>query len=407
MTRLLMLWTVAAAALGWLLAVVWPDAAWLAVAMGLGKTLFLSALKLIIGPLIFLSLVSGLLSLENVRRFRTIGLSTLGYYVLTTAIAVSIGLVVVYFVHPWTAGPTITLPPGTERGALIDVHDASIGAVLSGLARSAFVNPVSAFVDLNILGIVTNALLFGLAALFALPSDSRLPVAIADLTRVVYQITGWIVRLVPLGVLAITFELAGSITAALLEQLFDFSLVVVSATLLHGLIVLPLIAWVATGTTPWRLARAIAHPLVVAFATSSSAATLPVSMQAARDELNVSAEVAGFVLPLGAQMNMDGTALFEGIAAVFLAHLFGVELGLAGTAMVFAMAMVSSIGAPGVPSASMAGMQMVMLAVGIPLEAIGILLLIERPLDTFRTAVNVEGDLVGCIVVQHRHAVVA
>jgi Na+/H+-dicarboxylate symporter len=407
MSRYLTPATIVGAMLGWLLAIAGGDVAALADAMSLCKTAFLGALKLIIGPLVFLSLVSGLLSLENVKRFRSMGLTTIGYYLLTTGIAIGLGLGIVYFLHPWRGGPHIELNALPAPGVLIDLQAASFGAVLSGLARTALVNPIAAFMNLNILGIVTNALLFGIAALFALPSDSRIPAAVHDLTAVVYRITGWIVYLLPIGILGITYELAGSITSQLLQQLFDFALVVVLATLGHGLIVLPLIAWLTTRIPPWRLWRAILHPLVVAFTTSSSAATLPVSMQAARTNLGVSAAVAGFVLPLGAQMNMDGTALFEGIAAVFLANLFGIELGAAGTATVFIMAMVSSIGAPGVPSASMAGMQMVMLAVGIPLEALGLLLLIERPLDTVRTAVNVEGDLIGCVVVEHRHRGIA
>ena len=120
------------------------------------------------------------------------------------------------------------------------------------------------------------------------------------------------------------------------------------------------------------------------------------------EELDVAPSVASFVCPLGATMNMDGTALFEGIAAVFLAHLFDVELGTSGVIAIFTMAIVSSIGAPGMPSGSMSGMQMVLLAAGIPLEAIGILLVVERPLDTFRTAVNVEGDIVGALVVNKK-----
>jgi Na+/H+-dicarboxylate symporter len=124
-------------------------------------------------------------------------------------------------------------------------------------------------------------------------------------------------------------------------------------------------------------------------------------MQASEEELGVSKTVSGFVFPLGATMNMDGTALYEGIAAVFLAYLFGIELSTTAMITVFFMAMVSSIGAPGMPSGSMAGMQMVLLGAGIPLEAIGILLVVERPLDTIRTAVNVEGDMIGALVTQH------
>ena len=139
--------------------------------------------------------------------------------------------------------------------------------------------------------------------------------------------------------------------------------------------------------------------MIVAFSTSSSAATLPVSMKTCEEEFGVNKSVSSFVLPLGATMNMDGTALFEALAAVFLAYLYGIELSNLALVTIFLMSMVASIGAPGMPSASMAGMQMVLLAVGIPLEAIAILLVIERPLDTIRTAVNVEGDIIGTLVV--------
>jgi Na+/H+-dicarboxylate symporter len=391
-------WAVlAAAVLGVILARVVPGLP-LADAMALLKFGFLAALKLVIAPLIFFSLLSGVLHLADARRFRSLGTLTIFYYLLTTSVAVALGLGVVYFVHPWTDAPplpTATLPHAT----LIDLGDATVGSLIKALLAQALVNPVKAIAELNILGIVTNALLFGIAALFVLPAGSSVPKAIHELTRVIYRVTGWIVNLMPIGVLAIVFELARMADLDLLRQLAEFMGVVFAATAVHGLLVLPAIAWLARGIAPWTLLRAIARPMLVAFTTSSSSATLPVSMHAAETELGVDASTSSFVLPLGATMNMDGTALFEGIAAVFLAHLFGIDLGTIGTVTVFIMAMLSSIGAPGVPSGSMAGMQMVMLAVGIPLEAIGILLLVERPLDTFRTAVNVEGDLIGCLVV--------
>jgi Na+/H+-dicarboxylate symporter len=187
--------------------------------------------------------------------------------------------------------------------------------------------------------------------------------------------------------------------------LLQFGLLVIVLTLIHGGLVLPAIAWLYAGRSPLALFRQIGRPMLVAFSTSSSAATLPVSMRSAEEDLGISPSVASFVLPLGATMNMDGTALFEAVAAAFLAYLFGVELSTVAMMTVFLMAMVASIGAPGMPSASMAGMQMVLLAVGIPLEAIAILLVIERPLDTIRTAVNVEGDLIGALVVDRYTAV--
>jgi Na+/H+-dicarboxylate symporter len=185
-----------------------------------------------------------------------------------------------------------------------------------------------------------------------------------------------------------------------IEQLLYFVLVVLGATLFHGLVVLPLITLLVGGKGPIEFLRGASRPILVALTTSSSSATLPVTMKAAEEQFRISSGVRAFVLPLGATMNMDGTALFEGIAAVFLAHLFGIDLTPAAMTAVFLMAMIASIGAPGMPSGSMAGMQMVLLAVGIPLEAIGILLLVERPLDAVRTAVNVEGDLVGAVTIE-------
>ena len=211
--------------------------------------------------------------------------------------------------------------------------------------------------------------------------------------------------MLPIGIFAILFDFTIRLSAdsglggSFLTQLLEFGLLVVVLTLIHGLVFLPLVAWITTGTSPVTLLRKIARPLMVAFSTSSSAATLPISMRTAEDDLGVNNSVSSFVLPLGATMNMDGTALFEAVAAIFLAYLYGIELSTVMMFTIFLMAMVASIGAPGMPSASMSGMQMVMLAVGIPLEAIAILLVIERPLDTIRTSINVEGDLIGCLVV--------
>ncbi|MEM7220513.1 MAG: dicarboxylate/amino acid:cation symporter [Pseudomonadota bacterium] len=368
--------------------------------MGLLKTLFLGALKLIIAPLIFFSLLAGLAQLGEAYRLRTLGAATALYYVLTTTIAVAIGLFVVSFVHPWESAPPLIDRASLPSAALIPETDGSIFGVLRGLLETMLTNPFTALAELNVLAIVANALLIGIAMVLVLPRDSAWPELVAQAASVTQRIATWAVLLMPLGVMAVTYELLGSADWHLLGQLLSFCGVVLLATAVHGLIVLPLISWFGAGVGPIELARGIARPFLVALTTSSSVATLPVSHAAVSDAFRVRESVRSFVLPLGATMNMDGTALFEGIAAVFLAHLFGVELGAAGTIIVFLVAMISSIGAPGIPSGSMAGMQVVLLAAGIPLEAIGILLLVERPLDTFRTAVNVQGDIVGTLVVQ-------
>jgi len=373
------------------------------------KTSFLALLKMLIAPVIFFSLIGGLLNIGDASRLKSLGGLTISYYLATTFIAIVIGLTVVFFIHPWVGTvdqisiESLTSDPNYIAPAkFIDQQSGSLLSVLTGVLATAFVNPFSALADLNILGIATNAFLLGLAMVIAVPGNSPLVTGVHHINAMLHKVLSWVILTTPFGIYAILFDITLKSGGTLISSLAGFFAVVVAGTLLHGLVILPLIAKVFAGVSPRELFSKAARPLMVAFATSSSSATLPVSITTAEDEFGVSKTVSGFVFPLGATMNMDGTALFEGIAAVFLAYLFGIDLGTVGMVMVFFMAMVSSIGAPGMPSGSMAGMQMVLLGAGIPLEAIGILLVVERPLDTIRTAVNVEGDMVGALVVQRK-----
>ena len=394
----------AAAILGWLTAMALPDVVWLDQLTQLLRTAFFSALKMVIAPLIFFSLIAGVMQLRASSQMGRLGGVTIAYYLTTTGIAVLIGLIVVLFYHPWTAFPPLVEDPGVlgdvtaQSARLIDPGDGSTFSLLSTLLQRMLINPFNALAQMNVLGILVGAILFGLAAAITLPIDSALPKIFDELAQITYKLAGWVLTTLPIGLFAITFQLAQKIDFSTLAALGQLAGVVFGATLFHGLIVLPAIAWLVSGKNPLQFLRAVSQPMVTALFTSSSAATLPLSMQTAQEKLGVDQARSAFVLPLGATANMDGTALFEGIAAVFLAYMFGIDLGTTGVIAIFLVAMLSSVGAPGIPSGSMAGMQMVLLAVGIPLEAIGLLLLIERPLDTFRTAVNVEGDLVGCLV---------
>ncbi len=400
---------VTAALLGWICAAYFPSP-FLTELTAVLQTTFLAALKMVIAPLIFFSLLSGTMKLRSSGAMGRLGAVTVGYYLTTSAIAIAIGLIVVFFVHPWTQGPTFetlelpTSSPANEQTAsapkLLTATDSSVTEVLGNLLRAMFVNPFTALADLNILGILTNALLIGLAAALALPKDSPLPRILDDITAIMYRVASWIIFLLPIGLFAIAYQMSERVDLSTLASLAQFAAVVFGATAFHGVIVLPVIAWLATGTTPLALLRAVTQPLLTALFTSSSAATLPLSLAAAKDKLGVDPAKAAFVLPLGATVNMDGTALFEGIAIVYLAYMFGISLDPGSIVVIFFVTMLASAGAPGIPSGSMAGLQVVMLAVGIPLEGIALLLLIERPLDTFRTAVNVEGDLVGSLVAQ-------
>ena len=372
------------------------------------KVAFLAALKMLIAPMIFFSLISGISNIGNVVRLRRLGGVTVLYYMGTTGLAIVLGLIAVFWIHPWEA-----YPPALEsslvfsESRMIDPGSDSLIAILKQILVMAFANPFHALVNLNIIGIVTSAILLGLAMVITLKPESQVFSIVRDLNQIIMTVLSWIIRLLPIGIFAIIFDfslrlsISDEFSQDFLTQLLQFSVLVTGLTLFHGFVILPLVAWMTTGQHPVRLVRSIAQPLLVAFSTSSSAATLPVSMKTAQEKLGVSQSVSSFVLPLGATMNMDGTALFEAVAAIFLAYLYGIELSTLMVITVFLMAMISSIGAPGMPTASMSGMQIVLLAVGIPLEAIAILLIIERPLDTFRTTVNVQGDLIGTLVVQH------
>ena len=395
------LYVLGGAILGLVLANLVDGQTWLDSFTSIIKVIFLNALKMIVVPLIFFSLITGVLNLRNSNQMTQVGSYTIAYYVSTTGIAILIGLTIVLTLNPWGEITPIKFEAGNDIRFLAE-NDGTVIAVLTSLLDKMLENPFSALSNNNILGILTFAILFGLGLAATLPKDSTLPIIIEQISSGIYKITGWVIALLPVGIFAITYQLASSIDMGTLISLGELALVVFLATLFHGTLVLPAIAWVFGGVKPAVLFKNIAQPLVTALSTSSSAATLPVSMDAAQNRFRVSSEVSSVVLPLGATVNMDGTALFEGVAAVFLAQMFGIALDPITITTIFLVAMMASIGAPGIPSGSMAGMQLVLLAVGIPLEAIALLLMIERPLDTFRTAVNVQGDLVGSLVVNNR-----
>ena len=374
------------------------------------KSTFINALKMMIAPIIFFSLLGGLISIGEITKLKKMGGVTISYYLSTTIIAIIIGLTAVFFIHPWKNSDVgINVNNISQENSahykkpskLIDNNADSVVLIIKGVFDKAFTNPFKALSEGNILGIVTCALLIGLALLVVHSNDSPLYQLTNDINGVISKVLHWVIKTTPVGVFAIAFDFQLKASGAVVGEIINFCLLVFGATMVHGLIALPLIAWLFGGVGPKELFTKAARPLMVAFSTSSSLATLPISMQTCEEEFKVHKGVSGFVFPLGATMNMDGTALFEGIAAVFLAHLYGIELSSVATFSIFFMSMLSSIGAPGMPSASMSGMQMVLLAAGIPLEAIGILIVIDKPLDTFRTAVNVQGDIIGAIVTQN------
>jgi len=364
---------------------------------GLLGNLFIDLLKMILVPLVFTSIAVGVANLRAHRQMHRVWITTLAFFVLSMAVAIALGM-----------GAANLFEPG--KGLSLDLfHDATqhfeagrmtLPEFCTQFLHGLFLNPFAALAQGNVLAIVMFALFLGIALVMGGERYRNILALLQELLELTLRIVGWIMRLAPLGIMALLAKLVATQNAALLFSLGKFVAVVLGTTLLHGFVVLPLMLYVVTRVTPLHFLRGAREALVTAFATSSSSATLPVTLRCVEQHLHVKPEIAGFVVPLGATVNMDGTALYEAAAALFVANLAGVDLNGVQQLIVFFTAMLAAIGAPGIPSAGMVTMVMVLQSVGLPAEAIAILLPIDRVLDAFRTMVNVEGDMVGSLIVQ-------
>lgn len=361
-------------------------------------SLFTDLLRMVLIPLVFTSIVVGVANLRSHRQMNRVWQVTLVFFVSTMAFAVLLGLTAANLLQPG-GGLQIAMFQDAIQG--FQATQMSLADFFAQFLRSLFQNPIAALAQGNVLAVVIFALLLGIALVIGGERYRNILVLMQEFLELILMLVGWIMRLAPLGIMALVLQLVASQDAGLLSTLIKFVGIVIGTTLLHGLVVLPLILFLMTGMTPLRFWRGAREALITAFATSSSAATLPVTLRCAEQHLHVKRDVAGFVIPVGATMNMDGTALYEAVAALFIANLVGIELSLTQQLIVFMTAMLAAIGAPGIPSAGMVTMVVVLQSVGLPVEAIAILLPVDRLLDTFRTTVNVEGDLVGSLVVQH------
>jgi Na+/H+-dicarboxylate symporter len=313
--------------------------------------------------------------------------------------AISVGIGVTSS-NLFTPGKGLNLEMFQDAMHGVNATQMTLSEFIAQFLHSLFINPFAALAQGNIMAIVMVALFVGIAIVAGGERYRNLLNLLQEIFELSLRMVGWIMIIAPIGIMALLAKLIATQNTELLGALIKFVAVILGTTLFHGLIVLPLILFVATRMSPLKFFRGGKEALITAFATSSSSATMPVTMRCTEQNLHVSPSITGFVVPLGAHLNMDGTALYEAAAALFVANLAGIELNLMQQLLVCFTAMVASIGAPGIPSAGMVTMVMVLQSVGLPVEAIAILLPIDRPLDTLRTVVNVEGDMVGCLVVQ-------
>jgi Na+/H+-dicarboxylate symporter len=360
-------------------------------------TLFIDLLKMVLIPLVFTSIAVGVANLRAHRQMHRVWKATLGFFIFSMALAILLGMTAANLVRP---GEGLQLAMFQDAMHGFQAKNMGLPEFFAHLLHSLFQNPVTALAQSNVLAVVVFALLLGIALVVGGERYANILVLLQELLELMLMLVGWIMRLAPLGIMALLLKLAATQDTALLVKLMEFVAVVIVTTLLHGMVVLPLILYLVTGMGPLKFWRGAREALITAFATSSSSATLPVTLRCVEQHLHVKRDIAGFVLPLGATLNMDGTALYEAAAALFIANLAGIDLNLMQQMIIFITAMLAAMGAPGIPSAGMVTMVVVLQSVGLPAEAIAILLPVDRLLDTFRTAVNVEGDMVGSLVVQ-------
>jgi Na+/H+-dicarboxylate symporter len=421
----------------------------------IGKDIFIGLLKMLIAPLVFASIISGITSLPESKELGQIGMKTLAFYLLTTTLAVGIGLGAVLLIRPGKQAASqvlraqregelkeyrnaysrshggvdpldekhrrdyLTFISEKEDGALSDssnrrrwekirgTKDKGVGDMFKqDILKPILSNPFRALAAGNTLGIIFFAVLMGLACLM-LGGVAR-PVVdfFKALNAVVMKLTLWMMTLAPYSIFCLIASLVASIGLDIFAPLAWYGGTVIIGIVCHMLALLFLVALLGR-MNPWHFLKGIRNAWVVAFTTTSSAATLPVTLECVTDRLKVSPKVAGFSLPLGATVNMDGTALYEGVSVIFLLQLYGglddvpLLLSAAKIFMIFITAVLASVGAAAVPSAGLVTMAIVASAVGLPLHYIAVLFVIDHFLDMFRTSTNVTGDAAAAVVVHH------
>jgi Na+/H+-dicarboxylate symporter len=359
--------------------------------------LFIDLLKMILIPLVFCSIAVGIANLRQHNQMHRVWKTTLLFFMFTMAIAITLGMAASLYFKPG-AGMQIAMFADAMSG--FKTQQLTLTEFSGQFLHGLFVNPFKALAEGNVLAVVIFALILGIALVMGGERYKNILALLQEGLEITMRIVGWVMVLAPFGIAALLIKLVATQDTAMLGTMAKFMAVVISTTLLHGVVILPLLLYLITGKTPLWFWRGSREALVTAFATSSSSATLPVTMRCTTQHLHVKPEIAGFVVPLGATVNMDGTALYEAAAALFIANLVGIELSFVQQLIVFFTAMIAAVGAPGIPSAGMVTMVMVLQSVGLPAEAIAILLPIDRLLDTLRTTVNVQGDMIGSLVVQ-------
>lgn len=358
--------------------------------------LFLRALRMIIVPLIFSSIVSGVTGIGNARNLGRMSIKTFSYYIMTSLFAIMTGLFVVNIIQPGR-GADLGLGQLVEG---LEVGSDTFGQTLINIIPNNIFQSLSGG---DMLSIIFFAILFGFFSTRVAPQYSQtIQKAFNAIFEVMMQITLFVIRFTPLGIFGLVSEIVAEHSDNLLpifSRMGLYMLCVIGALAIHAGITLPMLTRILGRVNPLRHLKGMSVPLLTAFSTSSSNATLPLTMEAVEKNSGVSPKTSGFVLPLGATINMDGTALYECVAALFIAQAYSIELSLLQQGVVVITALLASIGAAGIPMAGLVIITIILSAVGLPLEGVGLILAVDRILDMFRTTVNVWSDSCGAVII--------
>ncbi len=367
-------------------------------------TLFLRALRMVIVPLLAGSIITGVAGIGATRSLGRLFGKTFAWYVVTSLLAILTGLVMVNLIRPGHEGG---VPVGERLGLeapreelAAELHETGAGDLVQIVLRMVPENPVSAAAEGQILPLIFFAILYGIAL-------TRLPERLGaaqipfweGLFEAMTRITGWVIRAAPLGILGLMARIVAESGFDAFAPLARYGATVLASLVIHATLTLPLLLWLVGRVAPQRHARVMSPALMTAFSTRSSSATLPLTLERIEHGAGVSNRVSSFVLPLGATINMDGTALYECVAALFIAQAYGIGLGPGAQAIVVLTALLASIGAAGIPAAGLVMISIVLNAVGLPLEGVALILAVDPLLDMCRTAVNVWSDSCGAAAI--------
>ena len=356
----------------------------------IGGEIFIASLKMLVVPLVFVSLVCGTCSLSDTSALGRLGGKTIALYLITTAIAISLAIFAALLIGP---GEGIQM----QSDASFNPSEApALSQVFINIFPS---NPIESMAKGNMLQIIVFAVLFGLAMAMSGKAGERLAAVFTDLSEVIMKLVTLLMNLAPYGVFFLMAKLFTTLGFETIASLAKYFAVVMCVLVIHGLVSYAVILKLLTGLNPVIFFRKMQDAALFGFSTSSSNATMPVTMETVTKKLGVKNSVASFTVPLGATINMDGTAIMQGVATVFIAQVFAVDLSVSDYLMVILTATLASIGTAGVPGVGLIMLAMVLQQVGLPVEGIALIIGVDRLLDMVRTAVNVTGDCVATVII--------